>query len=270
MKCPICGKEEFIESPYSQIEVSGDATLNTKGLKSFVCTNCGYLILIDTNIKEFMYANKEKIEILTRQVASHQNAINELRKSSTDLSDIKDKLEKAKEQLRTRREWGEDNKATRALEEGIAEYTSRLNKGVKEEDLRKIKELEAEISRLEHEIALTKNMFKPVLQEVKPVKHLKDFEEEDIFDAKRIWKTLINVYQQNDPNNSNTLSISDSLAKSMYHVMTIYHLAKERGYRPYPFNDGQTLIVIDEKEKEKLKRPYVNIYTFDEFIKSKK
>ena len=50
----------------------------------------------------------------------------------------------------------------------------------------------------------------------------------------------------------------------------IYHLAKERGYRPYPFNDGQTLIVIDEKEKEKLKRPYINIYTFDEFIKSKK
>ena len=182
---------------------------------------------------------------------------------------LKDKLEKANEQLRIRREWGDDNKATRALEESIEEYSARLNKGVKEQDLRKIKELEAEIARLEHEIALTKNMFKPVLQEVKPVQHLKDFEEEDIFDAKRIWKTLINVYQQNDLKNSNTLSISDSVSKSMYMVMTIYHLAKERGYRPYSFNNGLTLIVIDDKEKEELKRPYLNIYTFAEFVKMK-
>ena len=226
MKCPICGKEEFIESPWFPMHVSGDATLECKELKSFVCCNCGYLIFVNTGIKEILYANKTKIEIISNKITEKEAEIERLKKVLK----------------------GKDDHNT----------------------LYKIQSHENEILNMRREISIIKDMFKPALQEVKPVKRLSDFEKDQTFDAKRIWKILISVYENNDFDNSNTLSISNSVAKSLYMVMTIYQLAKERGYRPYSFPDGKTLIVKDEKEKQELKKSKQNIYTFDEFIKTHK
>lgn len=130
MKCPICGKEEFIklvEPPlYNQSDVRPISSVNYYG-----CVNCGYIVITSSYIKTYYQEQLDKIKELDEQINKLKENIILAKKDSTDFSSKKLLLKNYKEELAMRQKWGEDNRTTRALIECINELETIIAEKIK-------------------------------------------------------------------------------------------------------------------------------------------
>lgn len=265
MKCPICGKEEFIKAPHFPFSVYGDAQLNTSGCACYSCANCGYTIFVNENITSYVYAQKEVIFLIEKKINEKKRELNKLKASCDDKSLLKEQLAKYKKQLQLRKELGDDNKAVRALQESITELTREIESGSNKNAQNRIKSVENEIKHLEEQLQKAKDTIKPTLldRSKKPI-----LDEPEDNDGEILWNKLTAVYQENDPLNNKTISITRSLSKSTNKMFKIIKKVKKEGYRPYGFGDSASIIVVlTEEEKKALSKPYIKVLTFEEFVK---
>lgn len=162
MKCPICGKEHFIKSTSLPFTLHGDTRIVYEDGACLACVNCGYAIFFNSSAVNTYEEQKEAINIIKEAIEQKMLQIKQLKNNTKGLFSVNQELKRKKEELRLRREWGEDNKTTRALEETIKELNDQVNGGFVKNSEDRIKNLFNEVERLNEQILKIEESIKPV------------------------------------------------------------------------------------------------------------
>lgn len=162
MKCPVCGKEEFIETNLP-FDIFGDASIRQNdGTRCYTCIACGYTIWFNHQAVEEYKEAKQRIEELDDKMLDCKKKIEQIKKESTDFSEEERQIKRFKDELKMRQKWGEDNKATRALIESIDELQSLISKGTRPDSDKRVANVQLEIVHLEGQKKQLSERFKLV------------------------------------------------------------------------------------------------------------
>lgn len=146
IKCPICGKEDFIQVS----EPIQDQYAKING-NCYVCVTCGYVAWFNIGYVKFYKDRMETIRDLESKIQEKADQISVLERRLSDTSSYKSDLASYKKELKQRVEWGEGgSKKCRALEECIAEKEAAINNGINEGVQNNINQLKNEIRELKH------------------------------------------------------------------------------------------------------------------------
>lgn len=147
MKCPICGKEEFIKTDLP-FDVYGDAKLRRfNSVECHTCINCGYIVWFNKSTPKFFLEQKQRISEVDSKIEAVKDTIKQIQNVDY-MSRYKKDLAKYKKELKFLTEMGEDNKTTRSLKECVDETQRIIDSGVVPGLAQQIRNLEWQIEQL--------------------------------------------------------------------------------------------------------------------------
>lgn len=142
MRCPVCGGERFVKSQYLD---------STSKESKVTCVKCGYTFSIRSDIKVQYYGKVKELNSVLHNISSLELELKQLENKTGDVSRFKKELKEYKRKQAMFKELGEDNKATRAVDESIRELEVMIESGKDEDAIRRSNNIKVEIERLSNQ-----------------------------------------------------------------------------------------------------------------------